>query len=64
MKYEWLGRCQYPVFDYTKQTEVLCNEPAIARIKGEGDDDCFICREHLDFILKQELKERINAQGV
>jgi len=52
MDYEYLHTCEYEVDGYPHPGD--CGEPAIARVWWKGDDQMFVCQEHLDLMLKCE----------
>jgi hypothetical protein len=54
--WEWIGYCQYPVFDSSvPEYESDCREPAVARgYWGDDTDGWLLCQEHLNKILKEQ----------
>jgi len=65
--WEYIERCQYPVYDKGKNTEIACGEPAIARIMWDEEQynrEEFICQEHLNFMLKCEAKAHLEDVSI
>jgi len=58
--YETIAHCQYPVPVRGKSyQEDDCEEPAIARGWWDIGGSIYLCKEHLDYILRTEESETV-----
>ena len=53
--YEYLAKCEYGVYNPAKASgEDDCGEPAIAKVWWEDGEPIYVCKEHLEYMIKME----------